>query len=381
MNSVHDFRGQLLREDLYDISTKNYVDQVKDKKPVVIWGSCSTGQLVYELFEKFGISENIEYFADNSPNKWGTEQNGLPVLNPDEVVRLAKNNPDVYIIISALHQSDIYRQLRSLGIEDHNIDVQGFGLARGYWTYRQETPYRIIEAHLEDYEKVYSLLEDERSKSVYLGILNYKISLDNQYMADISSPPEEQYFEHDIIRIKSNEVFCDCGSFNGDTLESFMNHSGGAYRKYIAIEADQYIFKELNDKVSSNGYESVQTYNVACWNEKTILKFESDQSSGHITDSGSISVAADTLDNLLKDEEITFLKMDIEGAEERALIGANEIIQKYKPTLAICLYHSLEDYYKLPLLIKKLNPDYRLFVRHYKDRVDVETVCYAIPKQ
>ncbi|UGB30420.1 FkbM family methyltransferase [Metabacillus sp. B2-18] len=63
-----------------------------------------------------------------------------------------------------------------------------------------------------------------------------------------------------------------------------------------------------------------------------------------------------------------------------ALTGASQIIKKYNPVLAICLYHSLEDYYKLPLLIKHLYPGYKLFVRHYTDMVDAETVCYAIPE-
>ncbi len=86
----------------------------------------------------------------------------------------------------------------SLGIEDNVIDIRGFGLAMDYLTFNNETPYKIIESHIDDYEKVYSYLEDEHSKSVYMGILNSKISLDNKYLASIASSTEEQYFDKDI---------------------------------------------------------------------------------------------------------------------------------------------------------------------------------------
>ncbi len=115
--------------------------------------------------------------------------------------------------------------------------------------------------------------------------------------------------------------------------------------------------------------------------EKTILKFQPAQTAGHITNAGRTPVQADILDNILKDEAVTFIKMDIEGAEEMALRDSNKTIRENKPILAIYLYHSLEDYYRLPLIIKDLNQDYTLFIRHYRDMVDVETACYAIRKE
>lgn len=63
-----------------------------------------------------------------------------------------------------------------------------------------------------------------------------------------------------------------------------------------------------------------------------------------------------------------------------ALKGARRVIQENNPILAICIYHKLEDYYTIPLIIKEINPEYELFIRHYTD-MDWETVCYAIPKK
>lgn len=381
MNSTNQFRSKLLKEDLYSINAEKYAKELKNNSNIVIWGSCSTGQLVYDFLKEFRTSNNVKYFADNNKAKWGTKQNGLLVLSPEEVVKKVKEDSDTYIIVAAVHLVEIKRQLLSLGIEDNAIDIKGYGVAKGFFVFNKKTPYEIINSRMNDYEKVYSYLSDKRSRDVYLGILNCKISLDNNYLAGIASPNEEQYFEKEIIKISENEIFCDCGSFNGDTLETFITLSGGKYKKYIAIEADKEIYTQLNEKIIANGYKNVQTHNIACWNEKTVLKFQSSQSSGHITETGDISVSADILDDIIKDGKVTFLKMDIEGAEEMALKGASSLIKNNKPILAICLYHSLEDYYRLPLIMKDLNPEYKLFIRHYTDMVDVETVCYAIPKE
>ncbi|SJZ43761.1 FkbM family methyltransferase [Selenihalanaerobacter shriftii] len=379
MDNINDFRSELLKEDLYNINAKKYAEKIKNIGKVVIWGSGNGGQLVYNFLKKFDALENIKYYADNSKVKWGTKKNSLLVISPEEVVQEVKESSHICIILASQYLADIKKQLLSLGIEENIIDIKGFGLAKDYWTFKERTPYEIINSHMNDYEKVYSYLSDQRSKKVYLGILNSKISLDNEYLEGVADSEEDQYFDKDIIHLNENEVFCDCGSYNGDTLETFITLSDNKYKKYIAIEADKDIYGELNKRVEDNGYKNVETYNIACWNRKKVLKFQSAQTAGHVTENGDFSVQADTLNNILKDEEVSFLKMDIEGAEEMALKGASRVVGEIKPILAICLYHSLKDYYKLPLIIKNLNFEYKLFIRHYTDMVDTETVCYAIP--
>ena len=76
------------------------------------------------------------------------------------------------------------------------------------------------------------------------------------------------------------------------------------------------------------------------------------------------------LDDVLKGERVTFIKMDIEGSELAALKGAAN-------TLAICIYHSPQDMLKIPIYIKSLVPEYKIYIRHYTDMM-LETVCYAV---
>ena len=79
----------------------------------------------------------------------------------------------------------------------------------------------------------------------------------------------------------------------------------------------------------------------------------------------------------LKDEDVTFIKMDIEGAERDALTGAAELIRRCRPELAICVYHAISDLWEIPLMIHDIEPSYRLYMRHHTPLI-YETVCYAV---
>ena len=85
-------------------------------------------------------------------------------------------------------------------------------------------------------------------------------------------------------------------------------------------------------------------------------------------------VALDTLFG--NKEPITLIKMDIEGAEKQALLGAKALIQTFKPKLSICLYHSCEDLWEIPFLIKSIMPEYKLFLRPHNQYL-YQHVCYA----
>lgn len=380
MKNMKEFRDRLLKEDLYNTNVNNYIEKIKRTDNVIIWGTGKASELIYNFLKKFNAHTNIKYYADNSSMKWNSKKYGLQILSPKEVVKIVNENLNSNIIISSQYMVDIRKQLFSLGIKNDVIDVKGYNLAKDYFRFKKETPYMAINSHINEYEKVYSFLSDERSKEVYLGILNCKISLDNKYLEGIADPEKEQYFDKKLIHIVEDEIFCDYGSYNGDTLEIFISLSNGKYKKYIAIEADKEICTELHNKAVQNRYENIQIYNLACWNEKRILKFQPAQTASRVTENGEISVQADTLDNILKDEKVTFLKMDIEGAEQMALKGASRIIKENKPILAISIYHTLEDYYKIPIMIKELDPEYKIFIRHYRALLGQDTICYAIPK-
>lgn len=92
---------------------------------------------------------------------------------------------------------------------------------------------------------------------------------------------------------------------------------------------------------------------------------------------GGIDVEVSNLDDDLECKNVSFIKMDIEGAEQKALIGSEKLIGQNRPKLAICIYHNCEDMTDIILYIHKLVPEYKIYVRHHS-LLATETVMYAV---
>ncbi len=108
------------------------------------------------------------------------------------------------------------------------------------------------------------------------------------------------------------------------------------------------------------------------------MNFNEEKSFSSIYGNGINSVEVDKIDNIVK-QRVDFIKLDIEGAEQDAIDGAEETIKKYKPILAICVYHNAEDWYKIPQKVLSIQSDYDIYLRHYMEGI-FETVMYFIPK-
>lgn len=232
-----------------------------------------------------------------------------------------------------------------------------------------DTTYKIDELK--------NLLEDEESKRVLETRIKVYETGDTSLLEDISTY-NEQYFDKDIIKLSNNEFFIDLGAYTGDTIEKFIEQVNGSYKKIIAFEPDHENMLSLNSYILENDISNVVTYKLASWNKKETLRFYEDGSFiSQIYSKGNSTTNANSLDNVLFDiAPVTFIKMDVEGAECQTIEGTEKIIKKYKPKLAICVYHRARDIYEIPLLIKSLVPEYKLYLRHYSESL-LDTVLYA----
>ena len=171
----------------------------------------------------------------------------------------------------------------------------------------------------------------------------------------------------------------DCGAYDGDTIRSFLKYVDGNYEKIIAVEAGRKNFERLQKNLAE--VPNVEYHNVGVFDRRTQLKFtDDDAKNSFIDESGESVIEMDSIDNILDDKPASFIKMDIEGAEYEALVGAEHTLQKYNPALAVCVYHKVEDLYRLQLLIENTCPHaYDYYLRHYSPTV-IETVLYAVPQ-
>lgn len=202
---------------------------------------------------------------------------------------------------------------------------------------------------------------------------------------------ELQYFDEDIVPGHTRgkkEVFVDGGSLNLYSSAQFMRWCGYECSKVVAFEPDRRCVKiceEVLEKMPKL-QEVTQLVPKGLWNCETELVFnevENYGSSSFITRKGDGNeqvIPTASIDEIMDGEPVTFIKMDIEGAELEALKGAEETIKKYHPTLALSIYHKPEDIVELPQFIKSLVPEYKLYLRNY--HLDhTETVLYAFCQQ
>ena len=120
---------------------------------------------------------------------------------------------------------------------------------------------------------------------------------------------------------------------------------------------------------------------AGAWNERAFLRFNlgEEDTANRISEFGSIMIAVDKIDNIVPEQtRVDFIKMDIEGSELNALKGAENIIKRDHPMLAICVYHKRDDLLTIPQYIMSLHDGYRLYLRAYKKYAS-DLVLYALP--
>lgn len=313
-NCVPQARGNIF----YDGKDKELIKDIGNKK-IIIWGAGGCGRGVAELLEKNGMT--AELFIDKDIKKQGKDMQGVRIAAPEELLAISDKQEYVVLISPANHVLEIEREVKELG---YNSIICSDYLFAGY---------------------------------------------------------EEQYFDEEIIHMADEEVFVDCGCYDGYTTKTFIKNMERQRKKYktvYAFELNPANYKICDEFFKKEHMQRIKLINAGVWNEDTEMAFTSELAGSHITggDGKGNRVNVVALDSVIK-ERITLLKMDIEGAELRALHGAQNLIKKYKPALAICVYHKSEDLTEIPAYIKELVPEYRLYIRHYSNYV-WETVLYAV---
>jgi FkbM family methyltransferase len=189
-----------------------------------------------------------------------------------------------------------------------------------------------------------------------------------------------QYFTlPELYPFTKDEVFVDCGCFDGYTVRRFVEMSGGNYSHVYTFEPNPRQFVDCRKALKD--VPNVTVINAGVSDTNGEIRF-SDRGMGSCIDpNGDLRVKVVRLDDELSGTRVSFLKMDIEGMELAALRGAQKLIESNKPRLAISVYHKVEDIWVIPDYILTLNSDYKLYLRHYPesdDGITCDTVLYAI---
>ncbi|WP_324172943.1 FkbM family methyltransferase [Sulfurimonas sp.] len=229
--------------------------------------------------------------------------------------------------------------------------------------------------HHKEYAYLYNLLEDVRSQEVFTKVLNFKISFDFEFMQGFTNNHDEQYFDKDIIPNIKNICFVDGGAYVGDTLPNIIKNFPD-FKKIYAIEPNNLHINIAKRNFSDT--KGIEFINCGLGAKQELGSTNEDNNQNNC-DHNYQATNINTIDNIVK-EKVDFIKLDIEGAEQDAIDGSREIIKKYKPILAICIYHKAEDWYKIPQKVLDIESEYKVYLRHYMEGI-FESVLYFIPKK
>ena len=337
-------------------------------RKLYIWGTGNTADLYQEglkRLEKEGVI--IHGYFDNNASKCGTEYCGKIVCSSADI----KDIDNALFLIASptpetLHQ--IGKQLDEKGVLWMGIDSF------------------VVKTHASEVLRVYDSLEDSRSRTIYYELIKLRV-LGNAVPEQIVDG--NQYFFMDFGNANPKEVFVDCGAYVGDSFERYLWNRAGVFNRAFLFEPDKNNVKAIEKRMNrlkeewniSDDKILIYPYGISdCDSVSYLEKNESLNGLSSKIISESVDESAETkvvsLERFLEGQDNLFIKADIESYEYKMILGLKKTIKEKKPKLAVCIYHNSVDFYSIPLLLKEINPMYRLSVRHYTSNFS-ETVLYA----
>ena len=357
----------------------NYIMDLLDSLKDGSWGGYrivlyGAGYCGHEALKQFRDRE-IDVYAICDDARIGQELDGFPISD----ISLIEPDGDLKIFVTSGFNEKMIDKLKRLGLYQYYVKADF-----GRFEPEKET-YKFFLRHKNEVEETYDLLEDDLSKKLFVSLINYRISRNSEFIDEMRESstqyfPEEPNLRFPIVSSLKAHSFLDLGAYDGDSIRDFLYYTGCEYEKIIAVEASEKNYKELVENCAR--LHDVDCINVGISDSRKELSFNmSDAKNSFVSADGEAVLAVDSVDNILRGREVSFIKMDIEGAEYDAIRGAEKTIRKYVPILAVSVYHLTEDLFRLPLLIEEIVPGrYRYYMRHYSPTI-IETILYAVPRE
>lgn len=218
---------------------------------------------------------------------------------------------------------------------------------------------RFAKKHSSQLMEVYNHLADAKSKLVFENIVRFKLTGKPEYLFKTDSDRKEVF---DLLNLTGDETFLDLGAYTGDTVEEFIKVTNG-YSSVVAVEPDKRNFRKLTENTAA--YNNIRCINAAVADKKGVQLMAANHGRGNNTDSKMTEIETISIDEIAKKILPTFIKMDIEGNELKAIDGGLSLIRKTIPKMHIACYHTPFDLFEIPLKILNEVPDYKVYLRRH----------------
>ena len=339
-----------------------------------IYGAGGYGRLVRQLLERAGLPclGFIDRRGDNPEFQAGFD---VPVRTTAQI-----EGPQPAVIIAVQNYaddtSDVVRWARtcfSAVLTAGDLpDVLGEE-AGSYWLTSRGHTVR----HLPEIAELMARMDDEESVRVVASIARFRLT------SDILLQPEpdraNQYLPPFLGKPSEPACFIDGGAYDGDTFRA-LQRAGVEVAEWYAFEPDLENFAKLTRMSPNAGSTKVALFPCGLGARTEDLTFSDGEGAGsRIAEGvGTSKIRVVALDQVLQGVRPTFIKLDVEGAEQDALDGMSGLIRESRPRAAVSIYHKPADLWELPLSVAALYGRTKLHIRQHGFN-GFDTVLYADP--
>ena len=320
----------------------------KSEKPIVLYGMGNGADKVLDAFGNYGIKAAGVMASDDFCRY--QEYRGFTVKKQSDFER----EYDDFVIALCFGSSlpDVMGHIEAVANQHTvlapNVPVAGDVLMDD----------GFVERYRGDIESAYDLLADERSRKVFQNAFRFYYTGRLEYLKAMESEKDEVF--RDILKL-SGERYLDLGAYRGDTVDEFLRYTNG-YQTITAVEPNPKNFGKLSEHIKD--IENATAVNAGI-GEKVGTMFISKKAGRMPTlnDTNGIEIPVTTVDEI--NCSPTYIKVDIEGMESAMLKGARQTLKERKPKLNLAAYHRTEDFFELVLQLKKINPEYKIYLRKH----------------
>jgi FkbM family methyltransferase len=335
----------------FDVEKKNVWETLQEtKEPIIMYGTGNGADKVFEVFEKLNISVCGVTASDGFVRE--RYFHGFRVTPISEFFE--KYEKFTIVVTFGSSRPEVMENIKNLA-KKTTVLVPCVPVVGNEIFDR-----KFLEENEEKLNMAYSFLADEKSKKVFRNYVNFEFSGKLEYLFAMESSISEPF--ENYLKLKSDENFIDIGAYRGDTVEQFLHFTNGKYKKILAVEPDKKTFDKLMK--NCDNLERFEAINGAVTNVDGTTEFSNVAGRQSAIGSGT-EISAFTLDKLSEKFIPTYIKIDAEGAEIDIINGGEKTIKEYKPKIKIATYHKNSDIFEIPLLLKSLNKDYKIYMCHH----------------
>ncbi len=323
---------------------------INTKKPIVLYGMGNGADRILDILNEMGVEVQGVFASDG----FVRHQNfrGFTVCSYQE---LRQQFGEMMVLVAfGTQRPEVLENIKKIASEQElyvpDIPVAGDTLFDE----------KLIKERLPLFKKVFEMLSDDFSKSVFENVIKGKLTGEPRYLYAAESDPEEAW---SLLKLRSDEIYLDLGAYTGDTALEFISKVSD-YERIIAVEPDRKNYKKCVENLRD--YPRIEIYHGCIDEKQGEQRFLMDGGrKSAVLSEGGVAVPSYTVDEILSGHRVSYIKMDVEGMERKAILGAKKSIARYRPKMLISAYHRSEDLYDLPLLVDSIAAGGKLYIRHF----------------